>query len=74
MGDEEGDLVGGSMTTTQCPHHWIIETPDGPVSNGRCKLCGEEKEFNNSMGITENSWTTRPQGYLKVPQSEVEDD
>ena len=23
------------MTTSQCPHHWIIETPEGPVSQGR---------------------------------------
>ncbi len=37
------------MTTTQCPHHWIIETPDGPISKGKCQLCGEEREFNNSM-------------------------
>ncbi len=20
-----------------CTHHWIIETPDGPVSKGRCR-------------------------------------
>ncbi len=32
-----------------CPHHWIIETPDGPVSTGRCRLCGEEREFRNSI-------------------------
>ncbi len=32
-----------------CPHHWIIETPEGPVSQGRCRLCGEVKEFSNSV-------------------------
>jgi len=37
------------MTTTQCAHHWIIETPDGPISKGVCRLCGEERDFNNSM-------------------------
>ena len=36
------------MTTTQCAHHWIIETPDGPLSKGVCRLCGEERDFNNS--------------------------
>ena len=61
------------MTTPHCPHHWIIETPEGPVSNGRCKLCGDEREFNNSMGIKESIWT-RPQAYPKAPQSEVEGD
>ena len=55
-----------------CPHHWVIETPHGPVSLGRCKLCGKEREFNNST-VTESSWT-RPQVYPKAPQSEVEDD
>jgi hypothetical protein len=31
-----------------CRHHWVIETPRGALSNGRCKLCGEEREFRNS--------------------------
>ena len=31
------------MTTAQCAHHWIIETPDGPISKGQCQLCGEER-------------------------------
>ena len=44
------------MTTAPCPHYWIIETPDGPISPGRCRLCGEEKEFNNSI-----EWTYRVQ-------------
>ena len=32
-----------------CTHHWLIETPTGPVSRGRCKLCGEERDFSNSI-------------------------
>ena len=32
-----------------CTHHWIIETPDGPVSKGRCRLCRAEREFSNSF-------------------------
>ena len=31
-----------------CQHHWIIETPRGATSKGRCKRCGEEREFRNS--------------------------
>ncbi len=31
-----------------CQHHWIIETPQGSVSHGCCKRCGEEREFRNS--------------------------
>ena len=34
------------MSTT-CQHHYLIEMPNGPVSRGRCKLCGAEKEFSN---------------------------
>ena len=41
-----------------CPHHWIIEKPDGPVSTGRCRMCGEEREFSNSVE-TYGGWTNR---------------
>jgi len=34
-----------------CAHHWVIETPSGPVSQGTCKVCGEEREFENSTDI-----------------------
>ena len=36
------------MTQEQsCAHHWLIETPKGPMAHGRCKLCGEERDFDN---------------------------
>ncbi len=31
-----------------CRHHWLIESPQGPISMGMCKLCGAQKEFSNS--------------------------
>ncbi|MFN0095540.1 MAG: hypothetical protein ACKVVT_12305 [Dehalococcoidia bacterium] len=31
-----------------CRHHWVIETPNGAISLGRCKRCGAENEFRNS--------------------------
>ncbi len=31
-----------------CRHHWIIEAPRGALSTGRCKLCGQERQFRNS--------------------------
>lgn len=31
-----------------CRHHWVIDTPNGAVSGGRCKRCGERREFRNS--------------------------
>ena len=34
--------------------HWIIEPPNGPISSGKCKKCGTEKEFKNSFEY--NTW------------------
>ena len=31
-------------------HHWRIEPPNGPTSMGRCRTCGEEREFQNTYG------------------------
>ncbi len=46
-----------------CTHHWIIEAANGPVSNGKCRLCGEVKEFSNSTEIRSAGWTSQPQQY-----------
>jgi hypothetical protein len=24
-------------------HHWVLETPSGPVTSGKCRGCGEER-------------------------------
>lgn len=37
-----------AAAVTACRHHWLIESPHGPTSLGRCKLCGAQKEFRNS--------------------------
>lgn len=37
----------GTPNTSLCQHHWLIESPDGPVSMGVCRLCGAEREFQN---------------------------
>lgn len=36
------------LSTPQCRHHWVIESPQGATSRGVCKLCGSEREFPNS--------------------------
>lgn len=38
------EAVGSAM----CRHHWVIDTPNGAVSGGRCKRCGIDKQFRNS--------------------------
>lgn len=37
-----------ALPVSNCAHHWVIESPAGPVSRGQCKRCGEEREFLNS--------------------------
>ena len=39
---------------TGCSHHWLIEPPNGAVSVGKCRLCGESREFRNSYEYS--SW------------------
>jgi hypothetical protein len=41
-------------TAEGCVHHWVIDPPNGAVSKGRCKACGEEREFRNSFEYS--SW------------------
>ena len=51
MNSEQEAVMDASSTTISaitCAHHWVIDTPAGPVSHGRCKLCGEDREFRNS--------------------------
>ena len=62
------------MTTTQCAHHWLIETADGPVSKGECQLCGEEREFSNSVGYMVSNWQHKTQQSPAAPQPEEAED
>ena len=57
-----------AATTTieqpSCQHHWVIASPRGAMSGGRCKRCGEEREFRNST--TDYVWdddSTKEKGY-----------
>ena len=33
----------------ECDHYWVIESAEGPLSKGVCRLCGGHKEFNNYL-------------------------
>lgn len=64
------------MDENSCVHHWIIEVPQGPISKGRCKKCGAERDFPNSShfwGFTEMNLDTdkdlsdRLLGARKIP-------
>lgn len=38
-----------SVAASDCMHHWMIDEPNGPTSNGICKVCGATREFKNSI-------------------------
>ena len=40
-----------------CTHHRMIETSYGPTSKGACRLCKEEREFDNSLEAF--NWVTQ---------------
>ncbi len=33
----------------ECEHFWQIDAPNGPISEGTCKKCGQTREFQNSI-------------------------
>jgi hypothetical protein len=33
--------------SSDCAHHWMIETPNGESSSARCKSCGATRNFLN---------------------------
>ncbi len=45
-----------------CTHHWVIERPAGPTSEGVCQRCGEKREFTNSVEPT-SIWTYRSKAH-----------
>ena len=45
-------IQGAPATPSECTHHWVIDTPSGPMSRGQCKLCGAEREFKNFLDNT----------------------
>ena len=44
----ETPAVDSTVEAPSCRHHWLIESPRGALSAGRCKICGEERQFRNS--------------------------
>ena len=35
----------------ECRHHWMIDSSQQIESKGRCRLCGEERTFQNIMAF-----------------------
>jgi hypothetical protein len=53
------------VTESDCQHHWVIAAPQGAMSQGRCKRCGEEREFRNSTTdyVWDDDSTNKDKGY-----------
>ena len=41
------EMQAEEKVENECVHYWVIDPPNGPTSNGVCKICGAEKEFKN---------------------------
>ena len=44
---QQAVLEADSQEMPNCRHYWMIERPNGPMSNGVCRLCGESRKFQN---------------------------
>ena len=43
------DKPENKPTQQACHHFWVIDVANGPKSLGRCKVCGESREFFNAF-------------------------
>jgi hypothetical protein len=61
---KKAETATATIEQPTCQHHWVIASPRGQMSEGRCKRCGEEREFRNST--TDYVWdddSTKDKGY-----------
>ena len=54
----EIETTGEPLCPSGTGHVWLLLKAAGPQSLGRCRDCGEERDFNNSLPIdqTGQSW------------------
>ena len=48
MGTNTKGVESTQQEEITCPHHWLIDPPNGEFSTGKCKMCKETKQFRNS--------------------------
>ena len=63
-----------ALPVSLCAHHWVIETPAGPVSRGQCKRCGESESFSTPPTALSTGRMTTPAsragaGHIAVPSA-----
>jgi hypothetical protein len=58
-----------------CHHYWVIEVANGPKSLGKCKHCGEKKEFFNAFpDFNPMKRRGNPLELPKLPEVEIDKD
>jgi len=60
-------------STVTCTHYWILPSPNGKITVGKCRNCKEIKEFNNTHPHFEDkgSWTSRNKTSWEVSKEET---
>jgi len=46
---EKANTFNGPAVRQKCRHHWLIESAEGPISQGICQLCGMKRDFHNYL-------------------------
>lgn len=60
------NTIDDNVDEASCHHFWIIEIANGPKSRGKCKYCGEVRDFQNS--ITNPNDPRRRSNPLNLPK------
>ena len=64
------------VPAADCEHHWMIESPNGKQSFGRCTICNGEMLFDNSIEDEKrvnNSDLFHPKGGPRVQRTRNND-
>jgi hypothetical protein len=57
MHSKKNQVKVEGVTEVTCHHHWMVESTDADVAKGVCRVCGEERKFENGF----HSARSRPQ-------------
>ena len=55
-----------------CRHYFIIETPNGRMSKGKCKYCGKTKRFCNGFPDEDAKRFVHDHFYQRTRENKVE--
>ncbi len=50
------DLPPQPKCTENGSHHWVIDTPNGPFSKGKCKVCNRTYDHFPNQSLT-TAWS-----------------